>query len=50
LIRAGDDPTGAGATAFATLVLCVDEGHLSIFNRTPPKLPASKRRSPPKEG
>ena len=25
--------------AFATLLLSVDAGHLSIFNRKPPKLP-----------
>ncbi len=31
--------TKAYATAFATLLLSVDEGHLSIFNRKPPKLP-----------
>jgi hypothetical protein len=32
------------ATAFATMTLFVPEGRLSIYNRTPPKLP-----SPPKE-
>jgi len=31
--------TKAYATAFATLVLSVDGGHLSIYNRKPPKLP-----------
>ena len=31
--------TKAYATAFATLLLSVDSGHLSIFNRKPPKLP-----------
>jgi hypothetical protein len=33
--------TDAYATAFATLILLVDEGRLSIFNREPPKLPAA---------
>jgi hypothetical protein len=28
------------ATAFATLTLFVHEGRLSVYNRTPPKLPA----------
>jgi hypothetical protein len=28
-------------TAFATLALGVPEGRLSIYNRTPPKLPAA---------
>ena len=39
----GWDSSGEGdayGTAFATLILLVDEGRLSIFNRKPPKLPA----------
>ena len=34
--------TKAYATAFATLVLSVDGGRLSIFNRKPPKLPKTQ--------
>ena len=36
---AGQKGTKAYATAFATLLLSVDGGRLSIFNRKPPKLP-----------
>ncbi|KKM24456.1 hypothetical protein LCGC14_1604900 [marine sediment metagenome] len=32
----------AYGTAFATLLLSVDDGRLSIFNRTPPRLPKPK--------
>ncbi len=35
----GGGETQPYATAFATLVLSVPEGRLSIYNRTPPKLP-----------
>lgn len=38
--RAGGAQEEAGyATAFATMVLHVPEARLSIYNRTPPKLP-----------
>lgn len=35
--------TNAYATAFATMTLFVPEGRLSIYNRTPPKLPRGQK-------
>jgi len=39
---ASQQGTKAYSTAFATLLLSVDGGHLSIFNRKPPKLPKTQ--------
>jgi hypothetical protein len=38
-MAAGGQETAAYATAFAALTLSVHEGRLSIYSRTPPKLP-----------
>jgi hypothetical protein len=39
----GNEATTHYSTAFATLTLCVPEGRLSVYNRTPPKLPKDKK-------
>ncbi|MHC4982030.1 MAG: hypothetical protein ACYTF6_02540 [Planctomycetota bacterium] len=41
LSRCSSDNQGTDP-AFATLILLVDEGRLSIFNREPPELPTGK--------
>ena len=41
-VQSGGQEGTAYATAFATLVLYVPETRLSIYNRTPPKLPKEK--------
>jgi len=42
--------TNAYATAFAALILSINEGRLSIFNRKPPKLPRPAKDSPLEPG
>jgi len=37
--QAGDGSWSKGNTLFAALALSVPEGRLSVYNRTPPKLP-----------
>jgi hypothetical protein len=39
----GNEATIRYSTAFATLTLYVPEGRLSVYNRTPPKLPKGKK-------
>jgi hypothetical protein len=39
----GNEATNRYSTAFATLTLYVPEGRLSVYNRTPPKLPKGKK-------
>ena len=45
-MRDGNAENEGYATAFGTLILGVPEARLSVYNRTPPKLPKSGETKP----